>query len=75
MEENQVECTAGDATVSEVEHCTEEGLRIVHPWKFIIEQREVEHIHDLSEHECERCSGHYCFRPDKTVEETVDDIS
>ena len=75
MEEDQIECTAGYAAVSEVEHCTEEGLRVLHPWELVVEQRKIEHINDLSEHECKRCSGHHCLWPDKAIEETVDDVS
>ena len=68
LEKHQIDCSAGHAAVSKVKDCAEEGARIVHPRELIVKQREVEHVHYLSEHECERSAWHDSLRPDETVE-------
>ena len=75
LKKHQIDCSAGYAAVSKVENCTEECARIIHPWKPVIKKREIEHVNDLSEHEWERSSRHYCLGPYEAVEETIDDVS
>ena len=75
MKQEQVYRSAGHTAVGEVEDCAEEGARIVHPWELIVKEREVEHVHDLTEHERERSSRHHCLGPYETVEEAVDDVT
>ena len=75
VEEDEVEGTAGDAAVGEVEDGAEEGLRMIHPREFVVKEREVEHVYHLSEHEGKRSTRHDGLGPDKAIEEAVDDVA
>ena len=41
LEQEEIDCSAGDATVSEVEDGTEENFRMGHPWQLVLEEREM----------------------------------
>ena len=75
LEEQEIDCATGDTAVSEVEDGTEKSARVIHPRELIVKQREIEHIHDHSEHKGERSARSNGFRPYKTIEETIDDIA
>ena len=75
LEQKKIDRSDGYTAICEIEHCAEEGLRMLHPRKFVIEQREVEHVHHLAEQEGERGTRHDGFRPYHSIEETVDDIT
>ena len=75
MEEQEVDRSAGYATVGEVKDGAEEGAGIIHPWELIVEKRKIEHVHHHTEHKGERGARSNGFRPNQTIEETIHDIA
>ena len=75
LEQEEVDSSDRNAAVCKVEYCSKEGLRIFHPRQLIVKEREVEHIHHLSEKECEWRTRHHCLRPYHAIEKAIQDVS